>query len=227
MAVLCDPDQFDAEWINRIKPYTQWIDIILVGGSLIAENKLDDVIGEIKTHLHLPVWIFPGSSLQISSQADGLLFLSLVSSRNPEYLIGQQVQAAPHIYAAGIEVLPCGYLLVDGGRVSTTAYITQSIPIPSDRVEVGIATALAAKYLGMQSIYLEAGSGAIHPIPSSFIDGVKRTVGLPLWVGGGIRQADQVYAAWKAGADVVVVGNVLESENPFFKDLQELKKTII
>lgn len=194
---------------------------------MISENTLDDVIGVIKSHLNIPVWIFPGSCLQISSQADGLLFLSLVSSRNPEYLIGQQVQAAPQIHAAGIKVLSCGYLLVDGGRISTTAYITQSIPIPSDRVEVGVATALAAKYLGMQSIYLEAGSGAIHPIPLSFIDRVKQTVGLPLWVGGGIRQADQVFAAWQAGADVVVVGNILESENPFFKELEELKKTII
>ena len=163
--------------------------------------------------------LFPGNNYQLCEEADALLLLSLISGRNPEYLIGQHVVAAPLIKESGIEAIPTGYLLIDGGKISTTSYITQTVPIPADKPDVAVATALAGEQLGLKLIYLEAGSGAANPVSAEMISAVKKNVSLPLIVGGGIRSGAQAEAACQAGADIIVVGNILEKAPELLMEL--------
>lgn len=212
VAVLIDPDKLTGTALLHLveRAVNCQVDYFFVGGSLLLDNTFEKTIAFIKSHCSIPVVIFPGNNYQVSPTANALLFLSLLSGRNAEYLIGQQVTAAPLIKQAGIEVIPTAYLLIDGGRTSTTAYITQTMPIPGDKPDVVVATALAGQMLGMQMVYLEAGSGAHYPVSATIIQAVKKNVALPLIVGGGIRSGQQAEAAFAAGADVLVVGNVLE-----------------
>ncbi|HSJ66076.1 MAG TPA: geranylgeranylglyceryl/heptaprenylglyceryl phosphate synthase [Anditalea sp.] len=190
------------------------VDFFFVGGSLLLEKNVDDVISIIKENSHnVPVILFPGNTVQLSDKADGILFLSLISGRNPEFLIGQQVVAAPLIAELGLEVLPTGYMLVNSGEITSVNYISQTLPIPNNKPALAIATALAGKYLGLNYIYLEAGSGATAPVNPDIISGVKKNVGLPTIVGGGINTIDKAKAAWEAGADFIVLGNGAE-KNP-------------
>jgi phosphoglycerol geranylgeranyltransferase len=190
------------------------VDFFFVGGSLILEKNVDVVISAIKKYSQdIPVVLFPGSTVQLSENADGILFLSLISGRNPEFLIGQHVTAAPLIAQTGLEVLPTGYMLVNGGEITSVNYISQTLPIPNDKPALAIATALAGKYLGLSYIYLDAGSGATNPVNTEIIAGVKKNVGLPTIVGGGINSIDRAKAAWEAGADYLVLGNGAE-KNP-------------
>ncbi len=214
LAVLIDPDKLQGEALVSLvqQANSAKVDFLLVGGSLLLENVLEKTITTIKTHTALPFFLFPGNHFQISAQADALLMLSLLSGRNAEYLIGQQVVAAPSIRAAGLPTIATGYLLIDGGRVSTTSYITQTMPIPHDKADVAVATAMAGEMLGMQMIYLEAGSGAHSHVPETMIRAVKKNISVPLIVGGGIRSSEAAEAVCRAGADIVVVGNVLEHE---------------
>lgn len=214
LAVLVDPDKQTHESLLQLIQLAQncRADYFFVGGSLLVEDSFDKTIATIKQHSSIPVVIFPGSNYQISTKADAILFLSLISGRNAEYLIGQHVTAAPLIKESGLEAIPTGYILIDGGRVSTTSYITQTVPIPADKPDIAIATALAGQMLGMKLIYLEAGSGAQNHVPTSMINAVKKNINIPLIVGGGIRSAQQAEAVCHAGADVVVVGNVLEKD---------------
>ncbi|MBK8660068.1 MAG: geranylgeranylglyceryl/heptaprenylglyceryl phosphate synthase [Bacteroidetes bacterium] len=214
LAVLIDPDKLQGDALVSLvqQANTAKVDFLLVGGSLLLENILEKTIATIKAHTALPVILFPGNNYQLSTQADALLMLSLLSGRNAEYLIGQQVVAAPAIRAAKLETISTGYLLVDGGRVSTTSYITQTMPIPHHKPDVAVATAMAGEMLGMQIIYLEAGSGAQWPVPEAMIRAVRKNISVPLIVGGGIRSSEAAEAVCRAGADIVVVGNVLEQE---------------
>jgi putative glycerol-1-phosphate prenyltransferase len=214
IAVLVDPDKQTVDsLLGLIEPAVNAkTDFFFVGGSLLLENRFEETIAIIKKHCRIPVVIFPGSSYQVSKQADGILFLSLISGRNAEYLIGQQVVAAPLVKEAGLEVIPTGYILVDGGRISTTSYITQTIPLPNDKPDIALATALAGEMLGMKAIYLEAGSGAKQSVSASVIKAVKQHISVPLMVGGGIRTGEQAEEIAKAGADIIVVGNVLEKD---------------
>ena len=214
LTVLIDPDNHSDESLGQLVECATnaRVDFFFIGGSLLLEGRFEKTIAFIKDRSAIPVIIFPGNSYQVSPKADAILFLSLISGRNPEYLIGQQVIAAPAVKEAGLEVIPTGYLLIDGGRISSTSYITQTIPIPNDKPDIAVATALAGEMLGMKLIYLEAGSGAENPVSAEMISAVKKSLSVPLIVGGGIRSGEQAEEICKAGADMIVIGNVLEKE---------------
>lgn len=213
LAVLMDPDKYAGEkltqcveQIAKVKP-----DFILVGGSLTF-RPMESLIETIKKHTDIPVVLFPGNANQFSKNADALFLLSLISGRNPEYLIGQQVTAAPAIYASGIETISVGYMLVESGRKTSVEYISNTVPIPSDKTEIAIATALAGEMLGNKIIYLEAGSGALHHVPTKMIEGLKKHISVPLIVGGGIKTEENAEEMINAGADMIVIGNMLEKD---------------
>ena len=212
LAVLIDPDKQEQESLLSLieLAVNAKTDFFFIGGSLLVKRNFELTIETIKAHCNIPVVIFPGGNYQLSKEADAILFLSLISGRNPEYLIGQQVIAAPQVKKIKLEAIPTGYILVDGGRVSSTAYITQTLPIPHDKIDMAVATAQAGELLGMKLIYLEAGSGAKNAVSSDMIRAVKKNVSIPLIVGGGIRSAEQAEHICQAGADIIVVGNALE-----------------
>lgn len=214
LAVLVDPDKQNQKSLLHLIELAEnaRVDFFFVGGSLLLENSFEQTIQTIKANSKIPVIIFPGNNYQISKNADAILFLSLISGRNPEYLIGQHVVAAPIIKEANIAVIPTGYILVNGGRVSATSYVTQTIPIPNDKPEIAAVTALAGEMLGMKLIYLEAGSGAENTVSRELIRAVKKNISVPLVVGGGIQTAEQAEEICKAGADIIVLGNVLEKK---------------
>lgn len=215
LAVLLDPDKLKnpkelysmLSLINNSK-----VDFILVGGSLLVEDNFHSCLKEVKKNTHVPVILFPGSPAQISPEADAILFLSLISGRNPELLIGQHVVAAPLLNKMDIEVLPTGYMLVDCGKPTTASYISQTLPIPWNKPEIAAATAMAGEMLGLQFIYLDGGSGAAKPISSAMISAVSTSTNIPLIVGGGIRNEEQAASAYAAGADLVVIGTAFEEE---------------
>ncbi len=214
LAVLVDPDRADAAslipWFDgnyRVRP-----DLVFYGGSLLCEKDFEPGLKEIKKSLDVPLVIFPGNAQQVSPLADAILFHSLISGRNADLLIGRQVEAAPAVRAAGLEVLPTGYLLVDGGKMTTAHYVSQNLPIPYDKPEIAAVTALAGKFLGLQYIYLDGGSGAVRPVSAEMVKAVRETVHLPLMVGGGIRTPEQALELATAGADIIVVGSLAEAE---------------
>jgi phosphoglycerol geranylgeranyltransferase len=219
LAVLVDPDKpTDDEIINLAKQAAlAKVDIFFVGGSLLTNDNLDSCIKLLKANADIPVVLFPGNTYQLSSKADGFLFLSLISGRNAEMLIGRHVIAAPFLKLSRLEVISTGYMLIESGRPTTVSYMSNSIPIPSDKNDIAICTALAGEMLGMKLIFMDAGSGAANHVPIQMIEAVSGTISVPLIIGGGIRSADNAASIAKAGADVVVVGNVLEN-NPELLD---------
>lgn len=221
LALLIDPDKTNRkkllELLEIVK--TSAVDLIFVGGSLMTGDLLDECLRQIRQNSDLPVVLFPGSPLQISKEADGILFLSLISGRNPELLIGNHVIAAPYLKSSGLEVLPTGYLLVDGGAATTASYISNTTPIPSNKPEIASCTAMAGEMLGLQMMYLDAGSGANQPVPKAMIAAVRKVVDVPLIVGGGIDSGEKAEAAWANGADVVVVGNAIEKNSILLNEL--------
>jgi putative glycerol-1-phosphate prenyltransferase len=211
LAVLVDPDKFDLhEAANFLHGLPEDVDLFLVGGSEVAMGATDAVVGSLKNLTSKPVVIFPGDVGQISQRADAMLFLSLLSGDNPEYLVGQQVKAAAKLKETPLEVIPVGYILIDGGNHSSVARVTGTRPMKCDDIQAIANTALAAQLMGKKLIYLEAGSGAVNPVSEQVIRAVRAQVALPLMVGGGIRQANQLNKAYAAGADLVVMGNVFE-----------------
>jgi len=221
---LIDPDK---SRVNDLASSISWandakIDLIFVGGSLIY-NHLAGIIDKIKGLTEIPVVLFPGSPLQLCFKADSLLLLSLISGRNSEYLIGNHVIAAPFIRESGIEVIATGYILVDGGRQTSVSYMSNTQPIPYDKPDIALATALAGEMLGLMVIYLDAGSGAIQPVPGSIINTVAEGIRLPLLVGGGLRTEAQVEQAFHAGADVVVIGNVAEEDETILRKMAKVR----
>lgn len=215
LAVLIDPDKADEAHLRRLIPASEAAGAFcfLVGGSLLSTQLLENTLSRLREITELPLILFPGSIQQISSKADALLYLSLISGRNPEFLIGAHVTAAPAIKAAGIEVLPTGYMLIDGGAPTTVSYISDTRPIPANKPDIAACTAMAGEMLGLQLIYLDSGSGAPNPVPTKTIEAVNLAIDLPIIVGGGICTAKGAEAAWAAGADLVVVGNAFET-NP-------------
>jgi len=214
LAVLIDPDHHDDPNLDILLDHLSLglADTILVGGSTSRVDAIDDLILRIKARTSVPVLLFPGNALHISKHADGLLLPSLISGRNPDYLIGKHVESARIIKKSGIEVIPMGYILVDGGHVSTTAYITNTVPIPAHLPEISADTALAGEQLGMTCIYLEAGSGAKHPVHQDHIKTVKQTISIPLIVGGGITTPEALLSVRNQGADMIVLGSILEQD---------------
>ena len=214
LAVLIDPDKpSDAQILSMVeKANAADVDFFFVGGSLLVTDSLDHCIRLIKEHSKIPVLIFPGNSLQISKYCDGFLLLSLISGRNPEMLIGRHVIAAPYLKLYGNEIIPTGYMLIDSGKATSVTYMSDTTPIPHDKDDIAVCTALAGEMLGLKLIYLEAGSGAAMPVSTSMISKVRQMVGLPLIVGGGIRTPEMAAEAAKAGADVIVIGTAFEKE---------------
>jgi putative glycerol-1-phosphate prenyltransferase len=188
------------------------VDHFFVGGSLVISSQLDSCIKQIKSSCNIPVTLFPGSPSQISSHADALLYLSLISGRNPELLIGQHVISAPFVKKSGLEIIPTGYMVIDGGAPTTVSYISNASPIPADKNDIAMCTAMAGEMLGMKLIYMDAGSGARKPITETMIERVANNISIPLIVGGGITDPEKAYLNCKAGADVIVVGNAIEKD---------------
>jgi phosphoglycerol geranylgeranyltransferase len=227
LAVLIDPDSYEREdeLVNLCKlAQDAGAHLILIGGSLITNGFFDRCVELVKQSCSLPIVLFPGNIMQVNAQADAILFLSLISGRNPDLLIGKHVLAAPQIKASGIEVVPTGYMLIDGGRITSVSYMSNTTPLPADKPAIAATTALAGQMLGLKCIYMDAGSGATHAIPTAIIQAVKSQTDIPVFVGGGIRTAQQVIDACSAGADIVVVGNAFEN-NPLLID--EMVKALI
>lgn len=214
-AVLVDPDKMPADGAPHLaaRCAAAGVDYLLVGGSLVVTSHLEAFIQRFKGESDIPVFLFPGSPAQVTPAADALLYLSLISGRNPELLIGQHVVSAPAVRASGLEVLATGYMVVDGGVPTTVSYMSGSAPIPASKPDIALCTAWAGELLGQHLLYLDAGSGARHPVSAEMIRTVAHNTTRPLFVGGGIRTPEAAIAAARAGATVVVVGNALES-NP-------------
>lgn len=211
LSVLIDPDRFSERRLETLIKDGS-VDLFFVGGSLITGDGPERVLRKIKALSSIPTVLFPGSVLQLQPGADALLFLSLISGRNAELLIGQHVLAAPMVKQSKIEVIPTGYMLVDGGRPTTASYMSASLPIPHDKPEIAATTALAGELLGLRALYLDAGSGAQQAVSVEMIGAVRESTELPLIVGGGIRKPEDAFRAARAGATVVVIGNALESD---------------
>ena len=226
IAMLIDPEKssIDQNLKKSIQiAQTCGIDFFFVGGSTVTRNELESTVNIIRGNSSLPVVLFPGSPQQISQDADALLLLSLISGRNPDYLIGHHVTAASELYLSNLEVIPTGYILIDGGQNTSVAYVSQTSPIPRDQLNVVRSTAMAGILLGHHAIYMDAGSGATYPVPEEMIQEVSK-LGRPLIIGGGIRSIDLLERAQQAGANVVVIGNHLEENPEFLHDIKDYKK---
>lgn len=213
-AVLIDPDKVTDKQILKLKSLAlkAKVDYFFVGGSLLTKNNLEQCLNLLKERSNIPVILFPGSTLQIHSKADAIFLLSLISGRNPELLIGKHVVAAPFLKSTKLEIIPTGYMLIDGGKATAASYMSGTLPIPSDKDDIALNTAMAGEMLGLQVIYLDAGSGAIKSVSSTMVSRIKQQVSIPLIVGGGIKTSETARSLCKAGADVIVVGNAIEKD---------------
>ena len=220
-AVLIDPDKVNDNSVEELIQLSldAKVDYFLVGGSLVISSYLDECVQLIKRSCDIPVILFPGSPSQVSKYADALLYLSLISGRNPELLIGQHVVSAPFVKKSGLEIMSTGYMVIDGGAPTTVSYISNASPLPSDKNEIAMCTAMAGEMLGMKLIYMDAGSGAKKAISESMIQKVASCIDVPLIVGGGITTAEKAYLNCKAGADVIVVGNAIEKDASLIKEI--------
>lgn len=218
LAILLDPDKIDWNFlenlIEKIKgsPATH----IFIGGSLVTSTKIDDLIVTLKANCELPIMLFPGNPSQLSNQADGILFLSLISGRNPDYLIEHQVKAAPILKKSKLEIISTGYILIGKENKTAVSKVSETEPMDVQDPEKIVNTALAGQMLGQKLIYLEAGSGAKFPVPSTIINQVSATISIPLIVGGGITSAKGIENAYNSGADLVVIGTAFENDSNFF-----------
>lgn len=214
LAILLDPDKESQVNVDATVVHGQYAgaSLFLVGGSLVTKP-LDEFVFNLRAKTSLPVVLFPGSAMQFTPNADGILFLSLISGRNPDFLIGHHVAIAPMLKQSGVEVVPTGYILIDGGSPTSVQYMSQTMPVPANKPDIAVATAIAGELLGLKAIYLEAGSGAKNTVPTKLIEAVRKAISLPLIVGGGIRTKQQYIDALNAGANLVVVGNGFE-DNP-------------
>lgn len=222
LAVLIDPDKMKTQDVSGFisKVNQSLATHIFVGGSEVDEDLTDALVEEIKKHTQLPVILFPGDVIQITDKADGILFLSLISGRNPDYLIGKQVEAVSKLSNTHLEIIPTGYLLIENGKETAVQRVSQTKPIKRSDIQTIKDTAKAGELLGMKLIYLEAGSGATHPIEPQIISEVKQQLNIPLIVGGGIRSKSEMELAYNAGADVVVIGTAFENNENFFEELK-------
>ncbi len=232
-AVLVDPDKTgdrDLEALCKVANECG-VDFFFVGGSLLTRDRLSQCIATLKAGSRIPVVLFPGNAMQVDPGAEAILFLSLISGRNPELLIGKHVASAPIIREYGLEAIPTGYMLVDGGNLTSVQYISDTRPIPYDKHDIASSTAMAGEMLGMQCFFLDAGSGARMPVSTNMISAVRQHVRAPIIAGGGIRTPEQAVAIAEAGADLVVVGNAIEDDHSLvtgiadaLRKIQALKK---
>tara|TARA_B100000401_G_scaffold435640_1_gene377692 strand:+ start:3321 stop:4073 length:753 start_codon:yes stop_codon:yes gene_type:complete len=228
-AILIDPDKQDAKDLLKIieKCNSTKVDMFFVGGSLLTNDYLKNCITTIKKNSKIPVVLFPGNAMQVDEQADAILFLSLISGRNAEMLIGKQVITAPILKKSSLEVIPTGYMLIDSGKQTTVSYMSNTTPIPHDKEQVAKCTALAGEMLGLKMIFMDGGSGALNPISTKMIRSVSKTIDVPLVIGGGINSGKKAIENCKAGADIIVVGNAIEKNerliNEIATSIQEYK----
>ncbi len=226
MAVLVDPDKQTNNQYEKIAKIAQnaGVDFFFVGGSLLTSNSLYHCIRTLKENSDIPVILFPGNTYQVSRNADAMLFLSLISGRNPDMLIGMHVIAAPYVKLSGIETMPTGYMLIDSGKPTSVSYMSNSFPIPNDKNDIAACTAMAGEMLGLRLIFMDAGSGAETPVPPGMIRFVKDSIGIPLLVGGGIRTAKAAKESLQAGADIIVIGNRFEENPELISEFTEVVK---
>jgi len=217
-SVLIDPDKFDSSEVIDLCEDAA-VDFIMVGGSLITRGNFELCIQTIKKTTKIPIVIFPGNYMQVSNYADAILLLSLISGRNPDLLIGNHVLAASALKASKLEILSTGYMLIESGKPTTASYISNTIPIPYDKDDIAVSTAMAGEMLGLKLIYLDAGSGALDSVSSTMINKVSENISVPLIVGGGINSVDKALKACYAGADMIVVGNAIEKEENLIKSI--------
>ena len=224
-AILIDPDkQKNSDLLLIIKNANESkVNYFFVGGSLLINDNLSDCIKTIKENSKIPVILFPGNAMQINRKADGILFLSLISGRNPDLLIGKQVISAPILKQTELEIISTGYMLVDSGKPTTASYMSNTVPIPREKNAIATSTAIAGQYLGMKLIYMDGGSGAEYPITNEMIKQVSNSIDIPLIVGGGICNAKKAIENCKSGADLIVVGNAIEKD---YKLIKEISKAI-
>ncbi len=213
-AVLIDPDNIRLGKLDKVLELSKEanVDYFLIGGSLVVNDMLDMVLANIKKVTDIPMILFPGNSFQLSYKADGLLFLSLISGRNADLLIGKHVITAPFLKISPLEIMSTGYMLIDGGISTTVQYMSNTTPIPANKDDIALCTAMAGEMLGLKMIYMDAGSGAKEPISASMINAVSTAIDIPLIVGGGIKTPEKALENVKAGADVIVVGNAIEKD---------------
>jgi putative glycerol-1-phosphate prenyltransferase len=219
-AVLIDPDKFESAEILDLARDSK-VDLILIGGSIITNGNFEKCVETVKKKSKIPVIIFPGNNLQISKKADGLLLLSLISGRNPDMLIGKHVISAPLLKSSGLELLPTGYMLIESGQQTAALYMSNTAPIPADKEDIAMCTAMAGEMLGLKLIYMDAGSGAKNCVSETMIKKVSKSVTIPLIVGGGINTAEKAAKACKSGADIIVVGNALEKNKALLKKIAD------
>jgi putative glycerol-1-phosphate prenyltransferase len=219
LAILLDPDKTSIDALPKISQKIARLKahFIFVGGSFVKNDATGLFVDTLKAHTQIPVILFPGDYSQVTDSADGLLFLSLLSGRNPEYLIEQQIKSVPYLINSILEIIPTGYILIDGGTQSSVLKISNTTPIPQDNIELAVATAVAGMYKGKQLIYLEAGSGAKTPVNPNMIAKVKENINIPLLVGGGIKTKKQLQSAYQSGADLVIIGTAFEEKYALLK----------
>lgn len=225
-AVLADPDKIapaDMQHLARLCN-DAGVDYLLMGGSLLMVHQMELCIQRFKTESDIPVVLFPGSPAQVTPYADALLYLSLISGRNPDLLIGQHVASAPQVKASGLEVISTGYIIVDGGVQTTVSYMSGTVPLPADKPEIALCTAWAGELQGKHVIYMDAGSGARRPVSAEMIKKVSANIAVPLIVGGGITSAEKVFENCAAGANLVVVGNAIERDPMLIRDMAQATK---
>lgn len=212
--VLLDPDKVRLGKVQKVLEHAveAGVDYFFIGGSLVVNDMLDTLLKSIKDYCHIPLILFPGNSFQLSYKADGLLFLSLISGRNAELLIGKHVITAPFLKMSPLEIIPTGYMLIDGGIMTSVQYMSNTNPIPANKDDIALCTAMAGEMLGLKQIYMDAGSGAKNPVTASMINTVSGGISIPLIVGGGIRDPQKASENARAGADVIVVGNAIEKD---------------
>ena len=222
-AVLIDPDKLKMDNVDKIIRLAESasVDCFFVGGSLVVNDVMNDCIKRIRQVSNIPIIIFPGSTLQINYTADAILFLSLISGRNPDLLIGRHVESAPMLHRSKLEVISTGYMLIDGGKPTTATYISNTLPIPRNKADIALCTALAGELLGMKTIFMDAGSGAELPVPTNMIQTVSSQISIPLIIGGGIRTPEKAARNVAAGADVIVIGNAIEKEPSLLLELAD------
>ena len=229
-AILVDPDKISNLQIEKlcVSANANGVDYIFVGGSLITNNNLSNCISRIKKCCDIPVVIFPGNGNQLDEQADALLFLSLISGRNADLLIGKHVSSAPIIREKNLEAIATGYMLIESGNMTTALYMSNTHPIPADKPDIAACTAMAGEMLGLKMIFMDGGSGAKIPISTEIISAVRNVISVPLIVGGGIRTPEKAIANCKAGADLIVIGNSIEKDPGILKELADaIKKSVV
>lgn len=222
LAILIDPEKVNELMLERLEK-SDGYDFVFIGGSILSRS-LEETLLNVKNLTKKPVILFPGNAMQVSGNADGILYLSLISGRNPDFLIGNQVISAPLIKNMGLETVSTGYILVNCGNTTSVEYMSGTKPIPYEKTDIAVATAIAGEMLGLQALYLEGGSGAKTTITTSMISEVRKNTTIPLIVGGGIRSAEVLKKIYKAGADIAVVGTALENDPALLDDLVEVKK---